>query len=140
MKTTLATGSTRLARTSDGPGGWLPNWEPENPTFWRQTGSKIAWRTLSLTTTSLVFSFATWFVMSVLVVRLPAVGFDFDTKELFWLAAMPGLAGGTLRIVHSFAIPIFGSRLVIGVANLLKIIPCIGLGLAVPTRCATRSL
>ncbi|MBI2567055.1 MAG: hypothetical protein HYV63_08510 [Candidatus Schekmanbacteria bacterium] len=74
------------------------------------------------------------------MVRLPAVGFDFDTKELFWLAAMPGLAGGTLRIVHSFAIPIFGSRLVIGVANLLKIIPCIGLGLAVPTRCATRSL
>lgn len=109
---------------------WLKVWEPENPAFWKTTGSKIAWRTLTLTTASLVFSFATWFVMSVLVVRLPAVGFRFDTMQLFWLAAMPGLAGGTLRIVHTFLIPIFGTRLVVGVATLLKLIPCVGLGLA----------
>ncbi len=110
---------------------WLQNWEPENPDFWKKTGSKIAWRTLTLTTVSLVLSFATWFVVSVLVVRLPAIGFKFDTMQLFWLAAMPGLAGGTLRIIHTFLIPIFGTRLVVGVATLLKIIPCVGLGLAV---------
>lgn len=110
---------------------WLKTWEPENPDFWKKTGSKIAWRTLTLTTTSLILSFATWFVMSVLVVRLPAIGFKFDTMQLFWLAAMPGLAGGTLRIIHTFLIPIFGTRLVVGVATLLKLIPCIGLGLAV---------
>ena len=111
--------------------GWLPRWEPEDGTFWRQTGSAIAWRTLTLTTVSLVLSFATWFVMSVLVVRLPAIGFRFDTMQLFWLAAMPGLAGGTLRIIHTFLIPIFGTRLVIGIATLLKVIPCIGLGIAI---------
>ncbi|MBI4209794.1 MAG: NarK/NasA family nitrate transporter [Deltaproteobacteria bacterium] len=110
---------------------WLKVWEPENPEFWKKTGSRIAWSTLTLTTVSLILSFATWFVMSVLVVRLPAVGFKFDTMQLFWLAAMPGLAGGTLRVIHSFLIPIFGTRLVIGVATLLKLIPCIGLGLAV---------
>lgn len=117
--------------SSGGIAGWLSKWEPESESFWRETGSKIAWRTLILTTTTLILSFATWFVMSVLVVRLPAIGFKFDTMQLFWLAAMPGLAGGTLRIIHTFLIPIFGTRLVIGVATLLKLIPCIGLGLAV---------
>lgn len=112
-------------------GAWLSRWEPEDPTFWREIGSKIAWRTLILTTISLVLSFASWFAVSVLVVRLPAAGFKFDTMQLFWLAAMPGLAGGTLRIIHSFLVPIFGTRLVIGVATLIKLIPCIGLGLAV---------
>jgi len=119
------------AGSAAGLGGWLSRWEPENERFWRETGSKIAWRTLTLTTLSLILSFATWFVMSVLVVRLPAVGFKFDTMQLFWLAAMPGLAGGTLRVVHTFLIPIFGTRLVVGLATLLKLIPCIGLGLAV---------
>lgn len=109
---------------------WLKVWEPENPEFWKKTGSRIAWGTLTLTTVSLILSFATWFVMSVLVVRLPAVGFKFDTMQLFWLAAMPGLAGGTLRVIHTFLIPIFGSRLVVGVATLLKLIPCVGLGFA----------
>lgn len=109
----------------------LAHWAPEDPTFWAQTGSKIAWRTLTLTTTSLVLSFATWFAMSAIVVRLPNVGFKFDTMQLFWLAAMPGLAGGTLRILHTFLIPIFGTRMVIGTATLLKLIPCIGLAFAV---------
>jgi NNP family nitrate/nitrite transporter-like MFS transporter len=109
---------------------WLKTWEPENQEFWKETGNKIAWRTLTLTTVCLILSFSTWFVMSVLVVRLPASGFQFDTMQLFWLAAMPGLAGGTLRVIHTFLIPIFGTRLVIAVATLLKLIPCIGLGLA----------
>jgi NNP family nitrate/nitrite transporter-like MFS transporter len=110
---------------------WLQKWEPENESFWRETGSKIAWRALVITTLSLVLSFASWFVMSAVVVRLPAIGFKFDTMELFWLAAMPGLAGGSLRIVHMFLIPIFGTRAVVTAANFLKLVPCIGIGLAV---------
>jgi len=123
--------SGTATKQAGGLGGWLSRWEPENPEFWRETGSKIGWTTLTLTTLSLIFSFATWFTMSVLVVRLPAIGFQFTKMELFWLAAMPGLAGGTLRIIHSFLIPIFGTRLVIAVATLLKLVPCIGIGLAV---------
>lgn len=109
---------------------WLDTWTPEDDHFWKTKGSRIAWRTLALTTTTLVLSFATWFVVSALVVRLPGIGFKFTEMELFWLAAMPGLAGGTLRILHTFLIPIFGTRSVVSVATLLKIVPCLGLGYA----------
>lgn len=106
-------------------------WEPENQSFWQQTGSRIAWRTLTITTATLILSFATWFMMSAVVVRLPGIGFKFDTMQLFWLTAMPGLAGGTLRIIHTFLIPIFGTRNVITFSTLVKLLPCIGIGLAV---------
>lgn len=112
-------------------GTWLERWEPDNEAFWAETGKRIAWRTLTVTTITLVLSFASWFMMSAIVVRLPQIGFRFDTMQLFWLASMPGLAGGTLRILHTFLIPIFGSRHVITVATLLKLIPCIGIGFAV---------
>jgi NNP family nitrate/nitrite transporter-like MFS transporter len=114
-----------------GRGTWLTRWEPESPTFWAEGGSRVAWRTLTLTTISLILSFATWFVVSALVVRLPGIGFQFSEMELFWLAAMPGLAGGTLRVIHSFLIPIYGTRAVITIATFLKLIPCVGLALAV---------
>lgn len=110
---------------------YLPDWRPEDETFWEQTGKKIAWKTLWITTLSLILSFTTWFVMSAVVVRLPAIGFKFTEMELFWLAAMPGLAGGTLRLIHMFLIPIFGTRKVIAIATLAKILPCVGLGFAV---------
>ena len=112
---------------------WLTRWEPENEQFWESEGKRIAWRTLTITTISLVLSFATWFMMSAIVVRLPQVGFRFDTMQLFWLAAMPGLAGGSLRIIHAFLIPIFGTRHVISISTLLKLIPCVGIGIAVMT-------
>lgn len=110
---------------------WLKKWEPENPKFWEETGRKIAWQTLTITTLTLVISFASWFLMSALVVRLPAVGFQYSKMELFWLAAMPGLAGGTFRILHTFLIPMFGTRHVITIATIIKLFPVIGIGLAV---------
>jgi len=109
----------------------ITDWRPEDATFWEQTGKRIAWRTLTITTISLVLSFATWFVMSAVVVRLPGIGFEFTEMQLFWLAAMPGLAGGTLRLIHMFLIPIFGTRKVVAVATLAKILPCLGLGFAI---------
>ncbi len=113
------------------PETWLSEWKPEGEGFWNGTGKVVAWRTLTITTVSLVLSFATWFMMSAIVVRMPNVGFTFDTMQLFWLAAMPGLAGGSMRIIHTFLIPIFGTRHVVTVATLLKLIPCIGIGLAI---------
>lgn len=109
----------------------LTRWEPENPQFWQETGSKIAWRTCGITTFSLIFSFATWFVMSAVVVRMPAIGFQFSTMELFWLAAMPGLASGILRLVHSNFIPVLGTRPVVSIATIIKVIPMIWLGIAI---------
>src|SRR3990167_5423801 len=110
---------------------WLKRWEPEDQQFWNQEGSSRAWMTLSVTTFSLVASFATWFVVSAWVVRLPNIGFKFDTMQLFWLAAMPGLSGGAMRTVHAFLIPIFGTRTVVTIATFIKIIPMVWLGFAV---------
>jgi len=110
---------------------WLNKWEPEDEKFWEQTGSKIAWKTLTITTLSLILSFASWFMMSVIVVKLPGLGFTFNKDQLFWLAAIPGLAAGVLRIVHTFILPIFGTRHVVAFATFIKLIPVIGIGLAV---------
>lgn len=110
---------------------WLKRWEPEDAQFWEETGEKIARRTLTVTTIALVLSFTTWFLMSAIVVRLPSIGFTYTDMQLFWLAAMPGLAGGTLRILNTFLIPIFGTRHVIAISTLLKLFPIIGIGLAV---------
>ncbi len=110
---------------------WLETWTPEDDAFWNSTGSKIAWRTLWVTTITLTLSFATWFMVSAIVTKLPGIGFKFGNEQLFWLAAMPGLAGGTLRIIHTFLLPIYGTRHVITIATIIKLLPCIGIGLAV---------
>ena len=58
--------------------------------------------------------------------RLPGVGFKLSSSQLFWLAALPGLAGGTLRIVHTFLVPLYGTRRVITVSTLLLLVPTVG--------------
>ncbi|MFE3847903.1 magnesium transporter MgtE N-terminal domain-containing protein [Flavobacterium sp. LB3P45] len=110
---------------------WLDKWEPENEKFWNEAGSKIAWKTLTITTLTLILSFASWFIMSVIVVKLPGLGFSYTKNQLFWLAAVPGLAAGILRIIHTFILPIFGTRHVVTFATLIKLIPVIGIGFAV---------
>lgn len=110
---------------------WLKKWEPENQVFWESEGKRLAWKVLTVTTLSLILSFGTWFMMSAIVTKLPGIGFSFDKNQLFWLAAMPGLSAGLLRMVHTFLLPIYGSRHVISIATIIKIIPAIGIGLAV---------
>ncbi|WP_456062691.1 MFS transporter [Capnocytophaga leadbetteri] len=110
---------------------WLEKWEPENEAFWQSTGKKIANRTLTITTIALTMSFACWFLYSAVVVQLQKIGFQFSDDQLFWLAAMPGLAGGLLRILNTFLIPIFGTQKVVSISALLKIIPLLMLGFAV---------
>jgi NNP family nitrate/nitrite transporter-like MFS transporter len=110
---------------------WHEKWTPEDNDFWEKTGSKIAWRTLTVTTLALILSFATWFMVSAIAVKLPGIGFKFDKDQLFWLTAMPGLAAGLFRIIHTFILPIYGSRHVITIGTIIKLIPVIGLGFAV---------
>lgn len=107
-------------------GTWLERWEPENEAFWRNGGSALAWRTLTITTLNLTMAFMAWFLVSALVVRLPQIGFKFTPSELFWLAAMPGLAGGTLRLVHMFLTPIVGTRHVVSLSTLSLLVPLVG--------------
>ena len=78
-----------------------------------------------------MLSFAVWMVWSVVVARLPAIGFDFTTDQLFWLAALPGLSGATLRIFYAFLVPIFGGRLWTTLSTASLLIPAFGIGYAV---------
>lgn len=105
---------------------WLSRWEPEDKAFWEQGGKRLAWRTLWITTANLTMAFIVWFLVSALVVRLPQIGFKFSPTELFWLAAMPGLAGGTLRLVHMFLTPMYGTRHVVSLSTLSLLVPLVG--------------
>jgi NNP family nitrate/nitrite transporter-like MFS transporter len=73
-----------------------------------------------------MLAFVVWFVVSALVVRLPGLGFRLSTGQLFWLAAMPGLAGGTLRILHTFLTPVLGTRHVVTFSTLSLLMPAVG--------------
>jgi NNP family nitrate/nitrite transporter-like MFS transporter len=104
------------------------DWRPEDPAFWETEGRRIARRNLWISIPCLLLAFAVWMVWSVVVARLPAVGFDFTTDQLFWLAAAPGLSGATLRIFYSFMVPIFGGRLWTTLTTASLLIPAFGIG------------
>src|SRR5512141_17542 len=109
----------------------LTTWNPEDRAFWQASGRAIATRNLWISIPALFLSFAVWMVWSVVVVRLPEIGFRFTTDQLFWLAALPGLSGATLRIFYSFMVPIFGGRLWTAVSTASLLVPAIGMGYAV---------
>jgi NNP family nitrate/nitrite transporter-like MFS transporter len=107
---------------------WLDSWDPENAQTWNH---RLAWRTLSITTANLTLAFVTWFLVSAIAPRLNSIGFDLSTAQLYWLAAMPGLAGGTLRLVWTFLPPILGTRKLVTYTMALMLIPLVGWALAV---------
>ncbi|MGZ5115555.1 MAG: NarK family nitrate/nitrite MFS transporter [Burkholderiales bacterium] len=109
----------------------LQIWTPEDKAFWENQGKAIANLNLWISIPALFLAFAVWMVWSAVVVQLPAVGFKYSTDELFWLAALPALAGATLRIFYSFMVPIVGGRRFTVLSTLSLLIPAIGIGLAV---------
>ena len=112
-------------------GRTLVDWRPEDAGFWSAAGRGVAQRNLWISIPCLLLAFSVWMVWSVVVARLPAIGFDFTTSELFLLAGLPGLSGATLRIFYSFMIPIFGGRLWTTLSTASLLIPSIGIGFAV---------
>ena len=113
------------------PAKVLADWRPEDPVFWEETGQRIASRNLLISIPALLLAFAVWMVWSVVVAKLPLIGFDYTTDQLFWLAALPGLSGATLRIFYSFMVPIFGGRLWTTLSTASLLIPAFGIGYAV---------
>lgn len=109
----------------------LGDWRPEDPAFWESTGERIARRNLYISVPALLLAFAVWMVWSMVVAKLPLIGFDYTTDQLFWLAALPGLSGATFRIFYSFMVPIFGGRLWTTLSTATLLIPAFGIGYAV---------
>ena len=111
--------------------GVLEDWRPEDEQFWEEKGRAVARRNLWISIPALLLAFSVWMVWSVVVARLPAIGFDFTSSQLFWLAALPGLSGATLRIFYSFMVPIFGGRLWTTLSTASLLLPAMGIGYAV---------
>ena len=109
----------------------IEDWRPDDEEFWRTKGQAIARRNLWISVPALLLAFAVWMVWSVVVAKLPAIGFTYTTDQLFWLAALPGLSGATLRIFYSFMVPIFGGRLWTTVTTASLLVPAFGIGYAV---------
>ena len=106
-------------------------WMPDDPAFWNSRGKPVARRNLWISIPCLLLAFSLWLVWSVVVAKLPEIGFSYSTDQLFWLAALPGLSGATLRIFYSFMVPVLGGRLWTTLSTGLLLIPAIGIGLAV---------
>lgn len=117
----------RMAR----PGKSLKIWTPEDKAFWAREGEAIAKINLWISVPALFLAFAVWQVWSVVAVSLPAIGFEYSTNQLFWLAAAPALSGATLRIFYSFMVPLVGGRRWTAISTASLLIPAIGIGIAV---------
>lgn len=109
----------------------LEDWRPEDPQFWASEGKRIATRNLWISIPNLLLAFSVWMVWSVVVAKMPAIGFDFTVGQRFWLAALPGLSGATLRIFYSFMVPVFGGRRWTAISTASLLLPAIGIGFAV---------
>lgn len=112
-------------------GRLITDWRPEDEQFWETGGKKVASRNLWISIPSLLLAFSVWIIWSAVTVRLPEIGFDFDAGQLFWLAALPGLSGATLRIFYSFMVPVFGGRRWTAISTASLLIPSLWLGFAV---------
>lgn len=109
-------------------GDWLESWTPEDPETW---DSGRAWKTLWVTTFNLTLCFVVWFLVSALAPKLNNIGFDLSKNQLYWLTAMPGLAGGTLRLIWTFLTPVMGTRKMVTMTMILLLMPAFGWGIAV---------
>lgn len=109
----------------------LHEWYPDDEEFWESKGKRIARQNLWISIPCLLLAFSIWLVWSVVVGKLPSIGFDYTTNQLFWLAAFPGLSGATLRIFYSFMVPIMGGRLWTTITTASLLIPALGMGYAV---------
>lgn len=106
---------------------WLEGWQPEEGKW----DSALAHKTGMITTFNLGLAFCTWFLASALAPKLQGLGFQFTKSELYWLTAVPGLAGGIFRLIWMFLPPILGTRKLITLTMFLLIFPLVGWGMAI---------
>lgn len=128
--------NTTPAEVVDGSlkeGNWIEKWQPEDEQFWENGGKKIALRNLIFSIYAEFLAFSVWQVFSVVAALMIGLQLGFSNNQLFWLAALPGLSGATLRIVYSFMVPIFGGRNWTLISTALLLLPAVGLGLAITT-------
>ncbi|MFF3910837.1 nitrate/nitrite transporter [Streptomyces sp. NPDC001848] len=90
-------------------GRWIQQWDPEDETFWNETGEKIARRNLWFSVFSEHIGFSVWTLWSVLVLFMgPKYGLT--PADKFMLTSMVTLVGAVVRVPYTFAVAVFGGR------------------------------
>ncbi|RMB59758.1 MFS transporter [Tessaracoccus antarcticus] len=117
-----------MSTTTRSGSEWLTSWDPEDEDNWDK---KLAWATLWITTFTLTMCFITWFLPSAIIPQLNAIGYEFTKSQLYWMASMPGLAAGLLRLLWMVVPPILGTRKMVTLTTLLLIFPLLGWGVRV---------
>ncbi len=82
----------------------LHDWRPEDANFWQSGGSSVASRNLWISIPALLLAFCRLDDVFGGCHQLKDVGFHFTDDQLFWLTALPGLSGATLRIFYSYMV------------------------------------
>ncbi|WP_414626802.1 nitrate/nitrite transporter [Acidipropionibacterium acidipropionici] len=113
--------STATSRSTAASRHVVKDWNPEE-----NWDSRLAWRTLTVSTFSMVIAFCVWFLVSAVAPKLNAIGFDLSKSQLYWLTSMPGLSAGFIRLVYMFLPPVIGTRKLVGISSLLYLIPMLG--------------
>lgn len=103
MSTLLSRGRRR---DSYRPGTAIQHWTPEDPGFWAATGARVAARNARIAAPALLLACAVWQLWSVTVVQLDRAGFGYSGSQRFWLTAVPGLTGATLRLGYTLLGPV----------------------------------
>ncbi|QIJ63014.1 nitrate/nitrite transporter [Streptomyces sp. JB150] len=111
--------------SSPGRGGrWIRHWDPEDETFWKEKGEKIARRNLFFSVLSEHIGFSVWTMWSVLVLFMgPEYGLT--PADKFLLTSVVTLVGAVVRVPYTFAVAIFGGRNWTVVSAAMLLIPTI---------------
>lgn len=110
-------------------GRWIERWEPEDETFWREGGERIARRNLWFSVLAEHIGFSIWSLWSVMVLFMgPQYGVDPAGK--FFLIATATVVGAFVRVPYTFAVARFGGRNWTVASALLLLLPT-GLAYAV---------
>ncbi|MFF4269241.1 nitrate/nitrite transporter [Streptomyces sp. NPDC001536] len=103
---------------------WIQQWDPEDETFWNESGEKIARRNLLFSVLSEHIGFSIWTMWSVLVLFMgPEYGLT--PADKFLLTSMVTLVGAVVRVPYTFAVAIFGGRNWTIVSAALLLVPTV---------------
>src|SRR5437016_5040682 len=131
MTVTAPAGVSTTAVPVRRKGRWIDDWRPEDPTFWSEKGSKVAWRNLLFSILCEHIGFSIWVLWSVFVLFLPGGQYGISTDpataagQKFLLTSLPAGLGSAVRLPYTLAVARFGGRNWTVASALLLLIPTV---------------